>query len=376
MDFSQACPMAGSLDFIGGLLMSAMSQFRLELLNRSHDGAWNELVRDSPQGNAFMRSDFLDMLGETSLVGMQIEKLGVIGRNDKLVAGWAIPFIDSWIGRRSFGFGLRYSGPLLSSELSGSAKIMSRNESLRLLSGYARTHFDSVFAECHPSLQDVREFIYDGLRVAPNYWHVWDLTDPEEALKNTEREKRREIRRGLETYAYRQVRITPESFDSFIRLYTQTMQERHGISLGDGWVRELQSRLLWMQENDDCRLYCGYSPQGEMVSGLLVLLSREDRTAYFWMVGYDHRSKDSRIVPALYWHVAAEVCRPESGMQLVNLGTSPARSLGNFKDLLGARSKPSFCLINDNMPYKTRLFEGLQRCKAAAAAIVRRGLRG
>ncbi len=335
-------------------------------LDAAHDALWDELVAASPQGSVFMRSQWLQMMQTTSQSQLCIDRFGIFGKDQKLEAGWAIPFHykSGFKLRLSYGYGLRYSGPMLNQDLTRNPrKIMRRNQVLALFSSHAAERYDFIVSDCHPEFTDPREFIYQNWNVVLEYYHAWDLSDLDATFSKLESEKRREIRRGLETYQFAHETIGPDTYAAFTALYLETMRLRHGVFLNDDWVKELEPRLLWMQDQAGCRLYTAKSQDSQTIASLVVIISPEDETAYFWMVGSDQNQRDSRIVPSLYWYAAKDIRLSDSRVKFANLGTSPMRSLSHFKDLLGADSVLTFRLIKNKPSSKAFAWHALRNAK-------------
>ena len=349
--------------------LASAANIHLIALDESYDEQWDELVTASPQGNRFILSNWLKMLVDTSRVGLHADRVGCIDSKGKLLAGWVIPYKQTWGVRRSYGFGLRFSGPLLSPLLGNDAR---KNQALAMLSEYARGNYGMINAENHPSFLDLRVFLTDNWIVVPNYQHIWDLTDTDTVFRNMNREKRREIRRGLEAYNHSREELNDNTFEQFFALYTRTMQLRHQVSLAGDWLNELRTRLMWMADEDGIRLYTARSESGELMAGLLVLMSPEDHTAYYWMAGYDQTERDSRLLPSLYWYTNQAICASDPHIKYINLGISPQSSLSRFKDMLGAEPTLFFTLLYQNRTMKPLLLNGYEQTKAFARRFLRR----
>ncbi len=109
-------------------------------------------------------------------------------------------------------------------------------------------------------------------------------------------------------------------------------------------------RFRWMRERDGCRLYTAHTASGELVAGLVTLLSRADQTAYFCRQGSLAEHVAAGILPALYWHTATDLA---DEFPLTNFGGSLQASLSRFKDHLGARAVLHFQLMRKKMNSKT-----------------------
>ena len=349
--------------------IASAANINLIALDESYDEQWDELVITSPQGNRFVLSNWLKMLIDTSHVGLQADRVGCMDSKGKLLAGWVIPYKQTWGVKRSYGFGLRFSGPLLSPLLGNDGR---KTLALAMLSDYARANYGMINAENHPSFLDLRAFLTDNWIVVPNYQHIWDLTDTDAVFEQMNREKRREIRRGLEAYSHSREALNDNTFNEFFALYTRTMQLRHQVSLAGDWLNELHTRLMWMANEDGIRLYTARSESGELMAGLLVLMSPEDQTAYYWMSGYDQTGRDSRLLPSLYWYTNQAICASDPHIKYINLGVSPQSSLSRFKDMLGAEPTLFFTLLYQNRTMRPLLLNAYEQAKAIARRILRR----
>ena len=349
--------------------IASASNIYLISIDESHNEQWDELVVSSPNGNRFILSKWLKMLVDTSHFGLHTDRVGCIDSKGNLLAGWVIPYKQTWGVRRSYGFGLRFSGPLLSPRLSNGAM---KTLALSMFSEYAQSNYGMINAENHPSFLDLRVFLYNNWSVVPNYMHIWDLTDTDTVFRNMNSEKRREIRRGLEAYSHSREELNDNTFEQFFALYACTMHLRHQVSLGGDWLNELRTRLMWMADEDGIRLYTARSESGDLMAGLLVLMSPEDHTAYYWMSGYDQTERDSRLLPSLYWYVNQAICASDPHIQYINLGISPQSSLSRFKDMLGAEPTLFFTLLYQNRTMKSLLLNGYEQTKAIARCILRR----
>ncbi len=345
----------------------------LIVLDASQDALWDELVLSSPQGSEFMLSAWLPMLASTLNSPLQVERIGYLGKDRKLIAGWAIPYqeLRLWKLRISNGgYGLRYSGPLLNQALSEDPrKTMVRNQVLSQFAAYAGARYDSIVVECHPAFTDPREFIYAGWSIAPVYQYRWNLSDPDALLASLDNEKRREIRRGLESFQFSRERIDKQSFEQFLTIYRSTMQHRHDIGLGEDWVKNLERRLLWMQDIDACGLFVAKNDASEYAAVLLAIISRADHTVYFWMAGYDQNLKGNKVLSSLYWFTGQEILGSTPGIKFADFSVAPSRSLSQYKDLLRADITLSFRMIHDKRSWKQNLRNGLRQARNLAGSL-------
>lgn len=328
----------------------------IRILNlNSDDDRWDSLVAASPQGSAFLRNDWLNMLQETDHRNLEFLRVGYFDTKEQLMGGWMLPYRNH-LGLRcaAEGFDFFYAGPLLCPELStpDMHHLTERHAVLTGLATYMRRETGLVVTETHPSLQDVRDFLFSGWIISPEYTHIWDMLHPEALLARMNREKRREVRRGLETYNFARMEGNEQAFDGFMHIYRATMRKFGRYPTLD-WQTRLQRRLEWLLPRDGYRLYTAYTQSGDLAAGVLVLLSREDNTGYLWRMGHHPELGGSRVVPALYWWAALDLSRNKPQLRYINLGGSPLASLAQFKDYLVGQPTLHFRLIHRR--YSVRL---------------------
>jgi len=115
-----------------------------------------------------------------------------------------------------------------------------------------------------------------------------------------------------------------------------------------------------MRQRDGCRLYTARTAAGDLAAGVVVLLSREDATAYLWRQGSSPDLVQAGGIPALYWHAASDLA---AEFPNVNFGGSPQASLSQFKDYLGAEAVPHFALSRCKRRYRIAALERAQWVK-------------
>lgn len=347
----------------------AASKLRIARLDDGDDTNWDQLVASSPQGNSFLRADWLRMLVRTD-ASIGVERYVVWDQRGRLRGGWALPL------RQHFGlcfatdYDLFYAGPMLAPDLTPPA-FSCRGEHDAVLSLLARAfgaHCAVIAAEAHPALSDVRAFLDAGWSVAPVYTHVWDLQEADLILLRMNREKRREIKLGAQRYRCEQETLSGSSLEQFLHLYRLTVH-KFGLAPGTAWERGLRERLSWMEASDGCRLYAARDGDGRLAAAVLVLLSRDDQTAYLWRMGQDPGTTDRTAVPTLYWSVVLQLredAQLANAIRWVNLGGSPQQSLARFKDYLGATPTLHFRLIRRQRSGRLRLWETQLQARALA----------
>lgn len=342
-----------------------MHEVTIDLLDPAIDAMWDALIIDSPQGTAFHRSDWLRMLGDTDPVDLRIHRFLLRDAKGRVRAGWALP-VASFFGLRvCHSFEFFYAGPLLCPDLAGGSvhEASERWAALSTLAGTVGRTLDIVVAECHPSLQDLRPLMRSGYQIVPEYTHRWPVRGLEQVWAAMNREKRRQIRRAREQYRFR-LDEDLTSLDQFFGLYRRTVA-KFGQAPSRLWEDVLKRRLAWLRARDGCRLYACQDADGTGLASVLVLLSREDGTAYLWRAGSVPTGRSVEPLPALYWYVAESLADEDRQWDYINFGGSPTASLSRFKDYLGAMPVLHFRLIRRRHDPRIVLWQARERLRKA-----------
>ena len=330
-------------------------------LTSADDAAWDQLVVASPQGNVFQRSTWLAMMQATE-PEPRLFRLGCFD-GERLVGGQAM-FCHREFGLElSTTFDFFYCGPMVAPDSHGRQAHVSAT-GYAIVSALAEAlsaRLPYVDMEAHPTFEDARPFIYAGWEVLPLYTHIWPMAQPEAVWLAMNREKRRIIKQALSRFRFG-ADCDAETLTHFLELYRQTVLKFSWRPSFD-WQRLFQERFRWMNERDGCRLYTARTAAGELAAAVVVLLSREDDTAYLWRQGSAPERVTEGVVPALYWYAAQELARE---FAFVNFGGSPQASLSRFKDYLGAQPRLHFRLVKNNSRARLWFYALLRHSKDVA----------
>ncbi len=320
-------------------------------LTRHDDARWNQLVSESPQGNAFTRAECLQMLCDTD-PDLQLLRVGCFD-DTRLAGGQAAIYHTRWGLTLTPPFEFFYNGPLLAPMLrmQRASHTPMQLDVLRAIAQTIAERIPVVSFETHRSLSDARALIELGWAVRPEYSHVWDVRNPERVWSEMNRDKRRAIKQANAQFTFGHDE-SDDTLDAFLPLYHQTM-EKFSWRPSPKWEAIFRARLRWLAERDQCRLYTARTASGELVGGVVTLLSREDQTAYLHRQGSSIAFREAGGVPALYWHVAQQVA---NDFNWVDFGGSPQPSLGRFKDFLGAEATLHFQVTHCNNPRRWQAY--------------------
>jgi hypothetical protein len=307
---------------------------------------WHRILAEAPEGNACQRADWLGLLHDTN-PEEKFVILGCFDEQDLLQGGWAVAYGSRWglntTGRAEFF----YSNPVLAvgAQPGRDHQTARRWTIVTALAEAMAARIPYIEVDCHPQFTDIRCLQYGGWEIKPVYTHTWDMSDPERTWQEMSHEKRRQIRRAQEHYSFGAAEDL-ETVRFFIQRYHETMA-KFGWWISPVWESAFIARFRWMRSQDACRLYTARAKDGSLAAGVIVLLSREDQTAYLWRQGSGAEHVAAGVVPALYWQAASDLA---GEFTTVNFGGSPQASLSRFKDYLGARAVLHFQMIRNSRP--------------------------
>jgi hypothetical protein len=199
--------------------------------------------------------------------------------------------------------------------------------------------------ECPLGYDDPRAFQWSDLNVGQQFTYVLDLDgkSEEEVLTAFSRDLRKEVRQATEEGSG--IAVSVEGGDAAMQVY-EDVRDRYaeaGDSFGAdrAYFRDLVDAL-----GDRCRTYVARDPDGEYLSGIVVLYSGDH--ALFWQGGvtadYDGISANSR----LHWAVITDALAEDgiSGYDLVGANTP---RLSRYKAKFGGQLVPYYTVESSGL---------------------------
>jgi hypothetical protein len=330
----------------------------------SESQSWDELVYSSQQGSVVLLHDFLHSWDQSNpTVGLI--RLGCYSESNQLVGAQVLMY-------KKLLF-LHFQGNLHS--IYGGTPILrdsceehkpAQYEILSALAKKSSKLLPYLKLDCNPSLTDIRAYLDQGWEAYPQYTYIWSLEDLDAILKNMHR-KSSYVRKAQELYDFECV---PGSkiFNEFLTLYEQTV-EKYEWKPSKTWKDAFIYRAQWLEGNDSLRAFTCRSKSGDLVGCVLYILSRTNRTAYFWMVGYDHQLNTKEFPPAIHYFAAQCLA---SEFSYIDFGESNHPSLDAFKDSLGGNVRPFWILKTRNASRWLNYYDSIKRKRDSISMFLQR----
>ena len=210
---------------------------------------------------------------------------------------------------------------------------------------------------CPTAFSDPRPFVWSDLSLDTSFTYMLDVPDrdgTDDLLGSFSKSLRREIRdaRGLDvTVTQSPTEGVDAVFESVRNRYDE--QDR-GFTLTAEYVDDLTTALA---AEDRCRTYVARGPDGEYLSGIVVLYSND--AAYYWLGGSRETYEGTSVNGLVHWHVIRDIADGD-----------PIPSVGSY-DLMGANTE-RICRYKSKfgaslVPYYTLESEGRGMDAAKAA---------
>jgi hypothetical protein len=336
--------------------------FGFREIQPTQEAAWDELVRVSPQGNAFLRAGTLRALAAHEHPAARVWRVGAFREDGTLAAGWAVLARSRAGLRYCSSFPLFYAGPILAPEWNEPKRVTQGMDLLKGLARELQRGLDVIDTESAPGLPDARGLIYAGCRAEQIYTHVWPACPADDLVRQLNRSKRQESASAAGRHVFGWKTAEAETLDRFDRMHNQTLTKFKWVA-SRAWRATLLDNIRDLERIGVCRLFAAApsSAPHEPCALVTVLLSPDHRCAWLWRVAY--RTEDSGLIPALYLRAGEAVKREFGAEWTINFGGSPNLSLARFKDYLGAVPTPHWRIRWQRPGAKSLLWNGLQSVK-------------
>lgn len=326
--------------------------FYIREISNSEGQLWDELICSSKQGNIFLCHDFLQAWDRTNPAVGSL-RLGCYNKDNKLIGAQILVFRKILFLRfQGISYAYYGSSPIIKDQLG--EEDPNPYEILSALARESKKYFPYLRLELHPSLNDIRAYLDQGWDAYPQATYIWDLRDLDAVLKQMHR-KSCYVRKAQSLYNFECApghTITNE----FLSLYEETM-EKYEWKPTRTWKKAFISRLQWLEEQDLLRAYTCRTKSGDLIGIVLYILSYKDRTAYFWLVGYDHKLNTKEFPPAIHFYAAQCLAKEFS---FIDFGEGTHPSLYAFKDSLGGHIKLYWVLKTQGTSHWIRFYTFLK----------------
>lgn len=204
-----------------------------------------------------------------------------------------------------------------------------------------------VFLVCSPEYTDPRPYEWEELSVDTSFTYVLDVGDrsADTLLREFSKSRRREINRGEEldmVIERGDMADTEQVFEQTKERFAE-QDEYYGLSWP--FVESVVAVL-----GDRSRTYVARGPDGEFLSGIIVLYSGD--TGSFWLGGVRAEYEHISINSLLHWAIIRDIAEdPEldSIMRYDMVGAGEYR-LSKFKSKFGPQLRPYYVVNTGGIP--------------------------
>ncbi len=246
------------------------------------------------------------------------------------------------------GFGIGRLGPLLMPSSPKQHKQEVTNKE------FVRAVLDAVDADssltllrmaCSPRYSDPRPFSWSGFDVTPAFTYRLDLADAslEQLLQSFSRDLRKDIRKQDDVMFSIRTAGMDAAEETYRSVASRYRDQGLRVPLSWAFVRELLESL----GEDRARVYVAEAPDGEFISGMIILYSND--TAYFWKGGAKDRSRSVSPNSLLHWRIIEDIVTdPElASIDSYDLYTANNERLVDYKSRFGG-SLTGYYIVESN----------------------------
>jgi len=216
---------------------------------------------------------------------------------------------------------------------------------------------------CPISFSDPRPFVWSDLSLGTSFTYMLEIPDQDpsdDLLGSFSKSLRREIRdaRGLDvTVTKSPTEGVDEVFESVQSRYAE--QDR-GFTLTKEYVDDLTTALA---AEDRCRTYVARGPDGEYLSGIVVLYSND--AAYYWLGGSRETYDGTSVNGLVHWNVIRDIADgdPIPSVGAYDLMGANTERICRYKSKFGAELVPYYTLESEG--------RGMDAAKAAYRLVSR-----
>lgn len=333
--------------------------FRIRKINLKENGIWDDLIKSSPQGNTFLLSYFL-LAWEDNDSEIHLHRVGCFDSQNNLVGGQA------FLHKKKAGFfnaqallqtWSHIETPVVAHEVTQGSEVYFgimtalANEASRMFLYY------KVF--CHPSIWDIRPFLYSGWRAKPDYSHGWDLQDADTLLNDLKAKKRfKQAERTVNNFNFAE-EVDASIIDEFLDLYHQTARSI-GFRLRESFDNMFRSMAREMLNRKVIRFYTCRKLNGELAGVATYVLSHNQKMAYGWQLAHIPLKGEKDFVSALYLYAIKSLSKE---IKFIDIAEGIQQTLYYFKDSLGTKSSVHFVVETPNAKRWTTVIETVRRVK-------------
>ncbi len=329
----------------------------LELGDAKLRSKWDSFVARSPQANPFAASSWL--LNAAPAVGAAVE-VWVAAKGDEWIAAVPITHRDRFGARFFLGLPLAAYNSYLYRAATGGHPSRTTTEHLEatqaLADGIGRRVLNLNHL-LHPSIDDVRPWVWKGWSATPRYTYLLDLTG---GLPVTD-SVRRHVRKCQESEMHV---VWDWDLDRFWSVFSETkdrqgfglrMDQQHFSRLADALH---EAGIAWMAT--------ALTARGEPAAGQIMLSIPETPAVFMWTAGARSAYLSTGVSAWLMLEIAAEAHRSR-GHVTWDLCGADLPGVARFKSELGGALCPYF----EIRPPVSWLERGYARAKIAARSLGR-----
>ena len=171
----------------------------------------------------------------------------------------------------------------------------------------------------------MRPFKFHGWQIETSYTHLWNCANPDNGWAKVDVGLQKQISSVKETLS-----IRTEINEAQIRQFSVSTSKNPYSLYGDKSIHAdiIEKRIRWMLQRDLCRILTLNNQLGKELATSLLILSRENRTIYFWKNVCTDKKAEAIFLPFLWWQICLSL---SDGFDRIDLNRSSSPAISQLR---------------------------------------------
>jgi CelD/BcsL family acetyltransferase involved in cellulose biosynthesis len=300
------------------------------------DFEWDVFVSGTAQNNVFVKSPWVESI--CGITGLS-HKLIICSKGDEVLGGCVL-----FLRKRRTGWDVvippltQYTTPCIASR-SYVEKFRSEQQVLavtRAIADYIERRFERAALINHPTLLDIRSFLWSDWTPIVRYTYLLDVSDPKNLQENLSRDVTRQVRKAEKGGFY--VKQSPQ-FEKFASMWKASLSRQSAaMPMGEEDLVRLLCSLR--EKGSQIKFYFAHNSSGSPVAGSVFLIDQNQ--AFYWLGGIYPEYLSSGANQLMFWYGLQDL--HANGITCVDFVGADHPSIARYKSTYGGRLHPHFAV--------------------------------
>lgn len=323
--------------------------YRLEILSENKYSLWDEFIKNTPQYNIFASSFWLKTISEA--IDKRYEIIGCF-QNGELIAG-CVGYIKNTYEGKSFAllpltpYNSVFLKPLDNSKESQYLKIIEN------IIDFLEQNFDWIIIYLHPSIKDVRHFIWRGWDACPRYTYYISLGEKQEFYNRIDDSILRRLKKAKDLgFSVSEAEL---DLEHFYFLWEKTFRRQNIKPL----IEKQRFLKVYHALSDEnlLRIFTVESKLEGKLGYIIFLIDRD--TVYYWLAVSEPSKLNMGFNQLLL--VESLIRLSDSGIQILDFVGSDIPSIAAYKSKFGPELITHY-RVSKAITHRAKIIRRIKHC--------------